>query len=335
MLTPPQLDKFFTDLQTFFWLALHNAEVWSPRVARTYPTKTSQVLHGWIGMFDRPRVWNGSRVVRQPAPQTYAVPIVPFELTESIDQFVLDDDQYGIYFPTAQRMGQEYAKTEDYAIRDMLQGVGDFAGNPWQQGADGAPQWGTHNVNYWDASMGTYVNDYGTAGVVVNGVTVGGLLSTNAFRTVWEDMSARLNESGEAIGVKPDTTMYPSQLKFTMDLLLKSQMFAPPVFGNLGTGATGTANAPFVGATNNPLMGATEGLWIPDLNGQPTAWYMMESNNPVKPLGWALRQSPVFVIVNSPTSPSVFDSHTYLYGVWERAAPHWGLPWQISRSGID
>lgn len=331
-LSPANLDKFFTQLEVLYGLALHNAEPWSARLCTPYTATSESILHGWIGMFDKPRVWKGARVVREPAPQTYGVPILPWELTERIDQFKLMDDSYGIYGLTATRIGQSSGKLQDYAVRDMLQGTGDMIG-PFQIGADGISQWSaSHPVDFWDPSKGTYPNDFSTAGVSVNGITIGGSLSVNAYLTMWQFMTSIPNESGEAIGAVPDVTLAPSNLYFALSVITKSAYFSPPQLGNLGAGAG--ANAPFVGNMESPLRGSTDVVWTPDLNKQPNAFYMMETKGPMKPLGWALRQAPVFVVRNAPQDPSVFDQHAYLYGMWARATPHWGLPWQALRSGI-
>lgn len=331
-LTPQNLDKFFTDLEVLYGLALHNAQPWSNRLATTYPTKSENVLHGWIGMFDKPRVWNGARVVREPAAQTYGVPIMPWELTERIDQFKLMDDTHGIYGLIATRMGQSMGKLMDYAIRDMLQNTGDMTG-PFQIGADGISQWNTaHPVDFWDPSKGTYPNDFGTAGIVINGVTVGGSLSVNAYLTLWQFMTTIPNESGEAIGRVPDSTVCAPNLKFALELITKSAYFSPQSLGILGTGVG--VNGPFVGNMESPLRGSTDVIWTPDLSKQPNAYYMAETKDAMKPIGWAMRQAPTFIVRNAPQDPVVFDQHSYLYGSWARATPHWGLPSQLLRSGI-
>lgn len=339
-LTPANLNIFFTELETRYWMAIGTTKRWSDEFVTMYPTKTEAWLSGWIGMVNKMRVWNGPRVIREPAPQTYSVPILPYELTESIDQFKLMDDSYGIYFPTVSMMGAQMAKWQDFSVRDLLQGNNEYSG-ALQTGTDGVTNWNTaHPVDFWDSSLGTYPNDYGTGGVSVNGITVGGTFATNAYLTLWEDMSGRKNESGEAQGIEPNKLLVPSQLKFQSDLMTKSMYFSPPVFGGLGAGNANTAgspavaNGPFVGNMDSPLRGSTDTVWTPDLNSQPTAYYMLDTTRAIKPFGWVLRQAPVFVIRNAPTDPVVFDQHRILYGAWARAVAAWAQPFMSSRSGV-
>lgn len=340
-LSPANIQFFFTMADTRFTQGIRNAPLWSSEWVTPYSAETENVLHGWLEMPDNMRIWRGPRVVQDPAPQTYSVPMLPWEITMALDQFAWLFDRWGLYMPIAQRIGQKTAKLQDYAVRDMLQGNGELGAAPFTIGTDGLTEFNTaHPVDIWDPSKGTYANDYGTAGVSVNGVTVGGLFSTNAYVTAWNDMSGRLNASGEAIGVNPNRILVPSQLKFPAAVVLQSMMFAPASLGVLGGGNAPTpgsplpSNAPFVGAMDNPLKGMSDITWTPDLNRQPTAWYLGDTSDIMKPMGWAQHTAPTFVVRQSPQDPIVFDQHKYLWGSWAIATPHWGFPWHLSRSGI-
>lgn len=340
LITPNNLNIFFTGLDTRFWQAYSNAPTWNAQIATQYPANTETWLQGWLSMLDKLRVWRGPRVVRTPAPQTYSVTILPFELTESIDKFKLEDDQYGIYAPMIAMMGENTAKWPDYTVRDLIEGLGDFASTATQTGTDGVAHWSNaHPIDPYDASKGTYVNDYGASGTSINGVTTGGAFATNAWATVWQDMAARKHEGGEKIGLQPDLTMVPTQQKFAGAVLIQSQFFAPPVLTGLGTGNAPTAgspaaaNAPFVGAMDNPLRGSTDLFVNFDLTSA-TAWYMLTTRKPIKPFGWILRKAAQLTPRVRPDDPIVFETHTYQYGVEARGAPAWCLPWLSSRSGI-
>lgn len=328
IISPANISYFFTALDTTFWQAFQNAPVWSPQIATTYPTGTEQWVMGWIGMLDKLRVWKGARIVRTPAPQTYGVTILPFELTEAIDKFKLEDDTYGIYTPMIAHMGEESKKWPDYALRDLLEATGDFASTAAQLGTDGVSHWsGSHPVDFYDSAKGTYPNDYGASGTTVNSVTVGGAFSPTAYASVWTDHANRKNESGEKIGVLPDLTMVPTYLQFHAKTLLQAVFFSPQHELAATTGQT------YVGAMDNQLRGSSDLLVNPDLSSQ-VAWYMFTTKKTVKPLGWVLRAAPQLTPRVAPTDPSVFDSHQYLYGVEARACPAWSLPWLSSRSGI-
>jgi phage major head subunit gpT-like protein len=331
LITPTNLSLFFSTLETKFWTAYETAPVWHNDFATMYNATSEQFVAGWIGMVDKYRYWAGSRVTHQPAPQTYTVQIQPFELTEQVDQFKLLDDQYGINYATVPFMGMQAKKVYDYQLRDLILNLGVQTGG-LQNGLDGLTHWNTaHPIDYWDSSKGTYCNDFRGGGFTVNSITVGGAFGTNSFNTLWEEFASRKSESNEPLGLLPNMTMTPPQLKAAAQTVLQSTFYAPPQMGTMGSGSG--ANAPFVGAMENPLKGWTDLAINPDLATSPTTWFMLQTNGPIKPFGIALREAPNFVYRVDPTDPVVFDRHTYLYGSYARFAPMWSFAWLSAISG--
>lgn len=348
LVTAPNLNLFFTDLNTQFWMAYGTAPVSYQRLTTTVPVGTEVWTAGWIGMLNKMREWIGPRITNTPAPQTYSVTIQAFEQTNGIDQFKLEDDQWGIYSPVASFMGMQSAKWPDYQLRDLIQSQGS-QGATRQNCMDLLTFWNTaHPVNFYDASFGTFPNDFTGGGVSVNGITVGGSLSSNSFMSVWEDMTRRKQESGESWGLTPDLLTTGSMLKGPANAVLNSQFIAIPTIGStIGTGNFPTAgspvgsNAPLVGSTTNPTQGWSDHLLWADLGGSATVgggsldqvWYLFDTKRVVRPFMWLLRQAPNFVIRNKPDDPIVYDSHTISMGSVARGAPAFGFPAFASRSG--
>lgn len=347
LVTPANLNLFFTDLNTQYWQAYGTAPVVSPRIATTIPVGTETWTAGWIGMLSKMREWIGPRITNTPAPQTYSVTVQNFEQTNGIDQFKLEDDQWGIYAPIAAFMGMQNAKWPDYQLRDLIQSQGSQSGAR-QYCMDLLTYWNTaHPVNFYDASYGTYPNDFTGGGITINGQLVGGSLSSNAFMSVWEDMTRRKQESGESWGLVPDLLMTGSMLKGPANAVLNAQFIALPTIGTIGTGNFPTAgspvgaNAPLVGTTSNPTQSWADHLLWADLGGSANVgggsldqvWYVLDTKRVVKPFTWLLRQAPNFIIRNRPDDPIVFDSHTIAMGSVARGAPAWAFPAFASRSG--
>ena len=325
LITPANLSFFFTSLETRFWTAYGTAPSVYEKIATTYPVSGEQWVSGWMGMLDKMREWKGARQTHHPAPQTYLVQIQNFELTEAVDQFKLEDDTYGIYYPIVSMMGESTKKWPDYELRDLIMDQGSQSGAR-QNGLDGLTHWNAaHPVDFYDAAKGTYCNDFGAGGVVVDGVTVGGALGVNAFATLWQEIASRKSEMNEPLGLMADLTLAPPQLKLTLDTILQAQFFGAPTIGNL-TGNTGS--------TENMLKGWTDRLIWPELASDPLAWYQLVCNRPIKPFSWLMRQAPDFVYRNQPQDPVVFDTHTYVYGSKARGAPAWSFPWLSARSGV-
>jgi len=256
--------------------------------------------------------------------ETYRVKVQNFEKTLGVDQFKLKDDKYGLYYPIAANYALQSAKWPDYQVRDLLRNQRSQTGAR-QNGIDGLTHWNTaHPIDFYDASKGTYSNDF-RGGFTVDGVSSGGALNgPNPFNTLWQAFSNRKAPNGEALGIEPDLTMTPSQLKATILTILQAQFFAPAAMGNL----TGQ-----VGALDNPLKGWTDILVNKDIQGDATTWYMFFVGGPIKPLSWILREAPDFVARIRPDDPVVFDTHTYLFGSMSRGTPAWSFPWLSAISG--
>jgi hypothetical protein len=332
------MNLFTTAVRTGYDLAYGTTPIWHSRLAQVIPITNESVLNGWVGMLDKAREWIGPRQVRTPAPQTYLVTPKPFELTWGVDRFRLDDDKlnYGLYMPYARMHGEQDAKVPDYQLRDLIFNLGtSWTGAP-QLGTDGLSHWNVaHLVDPFDAAKGTFCNDY-RGGVSVDSVTVGGALSPNAFKSVFADASIRKVESGEAGLFTPDMLEASTHLRGEVEVILKSAMISPASFGGLGTGAVGTANAPFVGVMNNPLQGYVDYELIEDFGitaATRLQWLLTRSKGVVKPFTCFIRSGAVRAERVAETDPSVFDSHTYQFGSWQRMAPAWGLPMLSSISG--
>jgi phage major head subunit gpT-like protein len=313
---------------------------WSDRADSVYnliceerPSSTTQEIYPWIGMLPKQRLWNGPRVPFEAAPQTYTITNQTFESTLSIDRFTLDDDQFGVYAYQIPFMAQQAARQPDYMLRDLIENTGDQTG-PRQTGQDGVNGFSTaHPINFYNAGQGTYINDFGGGGASVtfntsNGgistVTVGGPFSPVSFWSLYNYMAQLKNESGEVFGIKPNYIMHAPFLKGEVELVLRSQYFAPPTWGTL-TGQVGAAENPNRRYGIEPIMNSF-------LANQYT-WYMMDTMSGFKPFIHQTREADRMVPRISENDPVVFDNHTFLFGRWNRQAVAFGPPFLFARSG--
>lgn len=81
--------------------------------------------------------------------------------------------------------------------------------------------------------------------------------------------------------------------------------------------------------TTNTMKGTAEILVVPDLAGNDTAWYLMCTNRPIKPLIYQERQKAKFVSKTSDTDDNVFFEKKYIYGVDSRGNAGFGF-WQMA-----
>lgn len=327
MITPSAFNVFITNASTTIREAYSSAPIEYPAYTTTVPTETTIFEDGWIGRMPKMRLWQGPRIVNEPAPQTYQVTVQPFENTYSFDMFHIEDDKLGVYYPILQDLALQAKRDPEFQIRDLLENAGAQTGSR-QNGLDGLSFFNTaHPVDLYNTSAGTYVNDFTGGGVSISGVTVGGSLSGTAFGNLAEYMMTLKAEDGERLMIVPNMLMVPPNLWAEAEYILKNQFSAPSSWATWG-------------ATNTQV-GASDNLWKrfgvePLINknlSSATKWYLMDTTKAVKPVRWITREAPVFTPRVNPGDPVVFDQHAYLWGVYYRATPAWSYSWLMARSG--
>jgi phage major head subunit gpT-like protein len=331
-LTPAQYTAFITNVDTTasaVW-AEQDAEETEGRWSTDHPMPGgSQLTLGWTGMMPKARPWFGSRVMYEPAGQTYTVSPIPYELTYTIDQFVLDDSDVNtmsIFWRMLPDMARQWRRQRCYETRDLLENTGVFTGSR-QNGWDGLTYFNTaHPIDIYNTAFnpnnvlfsgGTYCNDF-IGGQTINGVTLGGALTTVSFSGLIEYMAMIPAEDGETLGIRPDALMVPETLKVEAQFILKATMLAPPVYG------AWSQSANQVGASDNMLarMGV-EPVVNPFLK-KTTRYYLFDTKRAFRPLLWVTREAPRTVPRVNPNDPIVFDQHRYAWGGWDRVCPAWG-----------
>jgi phage major head subunit gpT-like protein len=298
----------------------------------------SQITFGWTGLMPKPRPWFGSRVMYEPAAQTYTVSPIPYELTYTIDQFVLDDSDVNtmsIFWRMLPDMTRQWRRQKCYEVRDMLENSGVQTGGR-QNGLDGLTFFNTaHPLDIYNPGFnpggvlftgGTYCNDF-IGGQSINSVTVGGALTTTNFSSLLEYMTMIPGEDGEVLGVRPDVMIVPSTLYVEAQFILKATMLAPQTWGAWSTSGTQ------VGTQDNMLarMGV-EPVVNPFLK-KTTRWYLADTKRSFRPVLWVTREAPRTVPRTNPQDPIVWDSHRYAWGGWDRVMPAWGPSFLMARSG--
>ena len=67
LITPANLNIFFTALETRFWTSVGTTPVYYDRLTTTFPVGTEVWLSGWLDMIDKVREWVGPRITHTPA----------------------------------------------------------------------------------------------------------------------------------------------------------------------------------------------------------------------------------------------------------------------------
>lgn len=303
-----------------------------PQLCTQLPSNTTQEVHAWTGKLPKMRLWNGSRVSFQHAPQTYTLVNQPFESTLEIDQFELEDDKFGVFWRDLQDLAEQSLWQPDYMLRDLKENSGDQTHN--QNGLDGGAAFSqAHPIDLYNAAAGTYSNDFTGGGLAVTypaagggtvSVTVGGAFSPDAVFTLVGYMQTLKGEDGEALGIMPDTVELHPILRGEGELLLRSSFLAPPSWGTL------TAQ---VGAADNPIERYGLKMLLNPLLTQAYTWYVYDQSRAFKPFIHQIHTATQMVPRINPNDPIVFDQHKFLWGQWDRQAVGWGPAFLYARSG--
>lgn len=90
------------------------------KIATLVPSGTSQEDYGWLGDIKAMREWIGDRIINTIKQHSYSIKNKSWELTQGVDRDKIKDDQYGIYTPLFQMMGDSAAKHPDELIYALL-----------------------------------------------------------------------------------------------------------------------------------------------------------------------------------------------------------------------
>ena len=133
-------------------------------------------------------------------------------------------------------------------------------------------------------------------------------LSLDAYIAARASMMSLTNSKGEPLALVPDKLVVPPALeKEARDILV----------------------ADFINGTKNTMQGTAKPLVAPQLAGHDSAWFLLFTTQPVKPLIYKERKKPKFVSKTNETDDNVFMSKQFLYGVDARGNAGYGF-WQMA-----
>lgn len=114
------LTALYTAFKAAFAQGLGQAESQYQKIATIVPSTAGTEEYGWLGKFPKMREWLGDRVINGMATHGYSIKNKPFELTVGVPRASIEDDQYGIYTPMMQEMGQSAQEQPDELVFGML-----------------------------------------------------------------------------------------------------------------------------------------------------------------------------------------------------------------------
>jgi phage major head subunit gpT-like protein len=120
IITSNSLKSLFVAFKAAFAAGLGAAKSQYQKIATIVPSSTSAEEYGWLGKFPKMREWLGDRVINGMATHGYTIRNKSFELSVGVPRTAIEDDQYGIYAPMVQDMGQSAAEHPDELVFALL-----------------------------------------------------------------------------------------------------------------------------------------------------------------------------------------------------------------------
>ena len=96
-----------------------SSSLWD-KVATRVPSTTGSEAYGWLGNIPGMREWIGDRHIHNLKQHDYTIKNKNFEVTVGVPRDSVEDDQYGIYSPMMEMLGQSAAEHPDTLVFALL-----------------------------------------------------------------------------------------------------------------------------------------------------------------------------------------------------------------------
>ena len=243
----------------------------------------AEEYYDWLQLLGNVREWIGDRIINQGVSNRYAIRNRTWEFSFYLDRAAVEDDQSGQLGLAITSAAQRAAEHQARLVSEVLENG--FIGECFDGKAFFAD-------NHPLGNGGTFSN-YGTAALAVESVKTG--------------LSALMNAR------RGDGSSWGNLVSAEQTLLV-----VPPA---LYLDALELTRHPFYDAgnpVNNPLTGLFEVVLNPYLTSD-TAWFLLQSSEPVKPLVFQKRTELELVAQTDPaTGDVVFNNDLYAFGTRQR-----------------
>lgn len=237
------------------------------------------------------REWVGDRVVQNLMTYGYTIKNKKFESTVSVAREDIEDDQYGVYAPIVQMMGESAANYPDELIFELMNKGFTY------KCYDGQPFFSSSHITNDNVTKKITISNMGTAP-----------LSASAYTEARAQMMGLVDNNGKILKIRPNLLVVPPSLESEGRKLLMADV---------------------IDGTTNVYKDTAELLVVQELTVNPTAWYLLDTSKPVKPFIFQERIKPEFISLDNPKDGNVFFNAQYIYGVNCRGNAGYGL-WQLA-----
>lgn len=196
------LAQLRTGFSAAFNRGFSSVQTHADRIATTVPSSAAENLYGWLGAIPGMKKWIGEREIQKVADNGYTIKNEPFELTIGVKRDDIEDDNYGIYTPLMQSMGESAGLHKEERVAEAVKAGFDT------KCFDGESFYSTkHKVG-----KATYSNRTDER------------LDAESFQAARASMMSLKNEHGNPLNLVPDVLLVPPALEKTARLILEADL---------------------------------------------------------------------------------------------------------------
>lgn len=271
---------------------------------KTINTSSRRVKSIVNGLPARWREWLGERVFNDVSRYALEFTNRTFELSHKMNVDDLDDDQYG-WGDIGKGMGEEALLwPRDMFFEALLAATASDSDNP---SYDGQPFFDAdHPFDPADPDSDVYSNYDSTGKALTAANLAAAVTAMRLFKA----------PNGRTLNVRPVKLWVPPQLEFTAKAILDPLLIAA------------ASGAP----VSNIYQGILTFEVLPELEAEPTAWYLQGEARGLKPCLFSLRKVPQIDVLNRPTDQNVFMHNEIQWGGKARGAVIPALPFLLYKA---
>lgn len=296
-ITAANLDILFRAAALNFQGAVGMTQTVYNEIATTIPVSTRQITQAWLDRIPQLRKWKGNRVINNAVAHARTVTCEPFEDTLALNKWDIIDEQLALFSQAVGMLGQAAAKHPDNLLWEFIK----IAAAATTLGYDSVPVYSTAHPLLGGAAGGLPPG----APATQSNLLLNNALTYTNYVNALAKMKAYVGADGAPMGVVPNILMVPPALEPTAKLIIEAD-FLPSAAG------TAPQSNPYKNSTKI-LVNQWASLW-------PNNWWLLDTNNIVKPFANYELTPATFTYLTNPQDANVFLAAEYLYGVERRAA---------------
>jgi phage major head subunit gpT-like protein len=309
-ITAANLDILFRQAQINFQGALTKTPVISPMIASPLPMGNRQITNAFLDRLPMMREWRGNRVVHSPVAHARTITAKVYEHTYGVSKWDIIDENLQLFSMATSMQGEAVAKQPDQLNWEFLK----IAASSEALGFDGVPVYSAAHPLLGGIDGPLPVG----APATQSNLAVSTALTYDNYVAQRAAMAALVGADGAPLMVTPDILMVPPQLEGVAKLILESDFLS-----NVNANAAAPQSNTYKG-TCKVLVNPWASLW-------PQNWWLLSTNQAVKPfVDWTLTPG-TFTPLVAPSDPNVFMAAQFLFGVESRKAASESV-WWLSRA---